>query len=185
MLRYLHTLLTQHGIDYKNKWGVGEAKAFENLVSDITLGEAQLVSKNRTLIWKSRCSSVLVTFQDLVLVEDRQVFSDGRIRRRPQHYGTSVNEKLRPLEKPLDGALRAMREELGISIIDPSELKFLRESLIEAPSQSYPGLISRYTRYEYGWEALRGLYVPRGYVERQGDKTTYFVWKHKDAVRAE
>jgi len=169
--------LSSFGVRY-HLWGTGESKTLKHLIDELAKGEATLVIVDHTLIWTSVCSSVLLTYGPFTLVEDRQVFSDGRTRSRPQHFGTSVNEKLKPGEDPYLGAVRALSEELGIELTPLDILTYKGPKEVgPAPSQSYPGLLSRFTRHEYLWEIPHGFYKPEGYVEVQPDKTTYFLWK--------
>lgn len=173
----LRALLSSFGVKY-HLWGTGESKTLEHLIEELATGESSLVIVDQKLIWTSVCASVLITYGDLTLVEDRQVFNDGRTRTRPQHYGTSINEKLKPGENHYEGVVRALSEELGIelTVLDVPIYKGPKE-IGPAPSQSYPELLSRFTRHEYLWEMSQGFYVPEGYVETQPDKTTYFIWK--------
>lgn len=174
----LRALLSSFGVKY-NLWGTGESKTLQHLIDELATGESTLVIVDHKLIWMSVCSSVLLTYGPLTLVEDRQVFTDGRTRTRPQHYGTSINEKLKSGEDHYRGAMRALFEELGIDVTPLDVLTYKGPKEIgPTPSQSYPGLFSRFTRHEYLWEIPHGFYVSEGYVETQSDKTTYFVWKN-------
>lgn len=175
-LEDLKKLLSEYGVKY-HLWGTGESKTLQNLLDEINSGEATLVVSGNKLLWVTVCAGVLVTYREYTLIEDRQEFVRGDVRRR-KSYGMSINEKLKPCENHATGAIRAIREELGIELT-PIDILTYRgpQEIGPAPSQSYPGLLSRFTRYEYLWEMPQGFYKPEGYTEVQSDKTTYFLWK--------
>lgn len=103
------------------------------------------------------------------LKEDRQVFKDGRERRR--ELGRAVSEKM----KPRTAMIRGIQEELGISskiiLIDTGT----DEQKIASPS--YPGLESLYIRHKFRAELTDEQFNPDGYEEEQDDKMTYFIWE--------
>jgi len=77
-----------------------------------------------------------------VLIETRQVFASGMTRQR--HLPPA--EKMQPGERPIDTAMRCLREELGVAhdaidIIATSHP--LRREVHVSPS--YPGLATEYT----------------------------------------
>lgn len=106
------------------------------------------------------------------LVEEKQVFNDGRERVRGL---TGVSEKMFPGETPADAARRALREEIGVE--SDVELNYLGERQTRIDSPSYPGLKSEYLHHEYGVELPAADYSPEGYQETEGGKTTFFVWR--------
>ncbi len=114
--------------------------------------------------------------------EDRQEFEDGRIRNRDNIFGdTAISEKLKAGESPKQAILRAIRkEELKIdSGFTVSEEPIF--SSRETVSQSFPGLISRRDTYLFDVEIDDTAYNPTGYVEKQPDKTNYWVWIEEPA----
>lgn len=162
-----------------NLWGQGAAKTIGHLLQEVIDGETVLTQKGRELLRQVGFSAVNVTYRNgrevYELVEDRQVFRDGRVRRRDT--GSSVSEKIQLGEKPKDAAERALREELGITgrvnISDGSKSEEIKES------PSYPGLRTQYLRFGFQAELSGNQFSPDGYVEEQQDKTTYFVWQKK------
>lgn len=109
----------------------------------------------------------------LVLIEDKQVFTDGRERTRD--FDWSIAEKLAPGENPVDAARRALKEELDIQ----GKTKFAQGETKEKErtSPSYPGLTSRYTTHYFNVNLNDDQFKPKGYIEQQPDKTTYWVWE--------
>jgi len=160
-------------------WGRGDAKAVSHLMREVVDGETVLIPEDRELLRQIRCVAVNVIYRDgkyvYKLVEDRQEFSDGRVRKRKTE--SSISEKIRPGEKAKKAAERAIREELGITgqvnLSGGKESKEIRES------PSYPGLKTQYLRYNFNVKLNQDQFSPDGYVEKQDDKTTYFVWKKR------
>jgi NUDIX domain len=174
-------LLRKHKIPLAT-WGIGKAKTFNHLMQEITSGEAELVETKQGLTRRARGAIVGVYFNDngtqLFLREDRQEFIDGRVRSRD--LDTSVGEKLAPGEEPRAGALRALTEELGFSSEEVSRLTLVPEDTRikgPVPSDSYPGLQTLYIMHPFSVTIPSALYRPEGYIERQEDKTSYFLWK--------
>lgn len=171
-------MLTVKRIDI-SQWGRGEAKDFDSLVREIQNGECQLARDNGSVLRLANGVTIDVyytgtTGQKQVLVEERQVFHDGRTRHR--HPVTSLGEKLRRGEDELEGAYRALREELGID----ERLPLRRISYhIKGPhpSRSYPGLQSVFRTTHFVVDLPEHWYQPAGYIEIQSDKRSYFVWQ--------
>lgn len=169
----LLVLLADNGIDI-NLWGTGNAKSLDDLWKEIVEGESLLEVIGDELIRKTCVVSLIVKYGDLILVEDRQVFPDGRVRRRT--LGSSLGEKLCLGENPADGAKRALREELQITEILPltytgEETKGPEESM------SYPGLKTLYVFSNFT-VVLPDHLFKKEYVEVSSNgKRTYFVWK--------
>jgi len=134
----LKSLLGRYGISVDN-FGKGKAKRLEDLLGEIQAGETTLVEHKNELLRLVRVAGVNVFYNDesnrYQLVEDRQEFTDGRVRRRTD-VGFSVSEKMLPNEKPEVAVRRAIKEELDIT--DKVDLKGGRKSeeLLESPS--YP-----------------------------------------------
>lgn len=176
-IKDLVALLEAHSIPL-SKWGVGEAKTVDHLLKEVRSGEVELVSENGVLFKVGSIAAVDVYYRDgdttLKLWEEKQVFSDGRERRRPNTYGGLV-EKMLPGENCLTGASRALREELGIE----SEVEIvLKQSFLDdtGGSMSYPGIRARHTVYLCEVQLPECFYKPEGYVEEQSDKKSYFIW---------
>lgn len=156
------------------KYGQGKAKTIEHLLKEVESGEAQIIWENSKPIREIRIAAIEIVSEDgECLFEEKQVFSDGRVRERGI-WG--ISEKLKLGEDPREGAIRAMREELGI------EIHFIQSDSAdekESESPSYPGLMTRYVINHFTTKINGENYKPEGYLERQNDKTTYFIWKRK------
>lgn len=91
-----------------------------------------------------------------LLVETRQLLSDGTLRRRGPR---PVSEKMRPGETPEAAAARAVREELGERV----RVRILGAGADAGPrveereSASYPGLPARYLLYAVDAELVEGV----------------------------
>jgi hypothetical protein len=165
-----------------SKWGTGQAKTLTHLQKEIESGETILVTGETGELLRQ----VVVGGADVYyespdgkkyrLKEDRQVFKDGRERRRD--LGQAVSEKMKPDENPTDAMIRGIREELGIS----GEIKLTETGTDEQTltSPSYPGLLSKYVRHKFQATLDDEQFNPEGYVENQSDKSTYFVWEEVD-----
>jgi hypothetical protein len=107
------------------------------------------------------------------LKEEKQVFKDGRERRRD--LGTAVSEKMKPGENPKEAMVRGIAEELEIE----GEINLTKidtdEKLITSPS--YPGLQSQYVTHKFEVALNEQQFNPDGYKEEQSDKSTYFIWE--------
>ncbi len=168
----LRAWLAANGIDL-DAWGKGNAKAVEDLWSELVAGETTLQDDPPLRI--TRVVSVLVYKADRTLVEARQTLSDDRERSR----GVPPSEKMRVGEEPLDAAVRCLDEELGVR---PDHLRFLglEESREPRPSRSYPGLYTRYVAFQIEATVARlpdGDFttVERGHNRERG-KTHYWTW---------
>jgi hypothetical protein len=159
-------------------WGTGEAKQVKDLYEEIKNGETVLTTddEGRLLRQVTVCGANVYYIKEgktYRLKEEKQVFADGRERRRTVPH--SVSEKAKPNEDPNDGIIRGLREELGIKgeiALTPMEISTKRLS-----SRSYPGLQSQYVTHAYEVILTDEQYNPNGYIEVQEDKTTYFVWE--------
>lgn len=176
---WLRQTLLSYGID-PGLFGSGEAKPFSNLVKEVTKGEAELVDRDGKLIRLVR-PLALDIFADVDgkrvrLVEDRQVFSDGRERRRG--LAQSIGEKLEPGESPQESIARALEEELGITKFE--QISGIETSTTSSESPSYPGLMSEYTTYKTSVLIDPSEYKSE-YQEKQKDKTNYFLWQPANA----
>lgn len=164
---------------YTTEWGTGQAKTPAHLQEEIKSGETILAKDEQGRLLRT----VEVGGADIYyeapdgkkyrLIEEKQVFKDGRERRRD--LGHAVSEKMKPGEDPLEAITRGIREELGIEgelNVTPSG-----DEVQVIPSPSYPGLQSKYTRHTFVATLTEGQYRPKGYIEEQADKSTFFVWQ--------
>jgi len=172
----LWVFLKAHNVPLQ-RWGKGEAKTLDHLLAEITAGEATLTEKQGRLVRLVEGATLNVYYSDghtsWALVEETQVFNDGRSRTRDV---VGIGEKMRLGEDPKDCAYRALSEELGIT----EKLQLVPKSLSTkgpVPSQSFPGLESVYVTHIFDVFLPEHLYRPEGYKEKQSDKISYFVWK--------
>ena len=175
--------LNNFGIDTK-LWGTGEAKTVDHLLKELEDGESRLVKSKDKLIRQLRIVSIDVSYTNpdgilYKLKEDRQVFNDGRIRKR--NLTSAVHEKMLPHEHAIQCAHRAMQEELGIG--DIFNLYERKACMFSRISNSYPGLESQYLQFPFSLELNHDQFKPEGYREVQTDKTTYFIWKQIDTSK--
>lgn len=160
------------------EWGTGESKTLEHLLTEINSGEARLQDTENDRILRIVTGVVINVFfqqgQDILkLIEDKQIFVDGRERRR--NLSTSIGEKMKTGESPDAAANRALREELGIVGVAISNTGV--ENREPIPSTTYPGLWTKNTFYVYEAQLPPHHFRPEGYVEIQDDKTSYFIWQ--------
>ena len=100
-----------------SKWGKGEAKTFDHLLKEIRDGEMKLIEEGGKLLRGVTVAIADIYYTDsdgnsFHLVEDRQEFKDGRMRRR--NLPVSLSEKLKSSEDPDSSVIRGIEEELGI-----------------------------------------------------------------------
>lgn len=159
-----------------DQWGAGKAKTLDHLIHELKDGEALLVGDGANLVRQVRVLSITVRCAPgdghvYELVEDRQAFRDGRVRRRERR---GVAEKLRPGELPEDSVRRAIAEELGLTGLRSLTLCGRREERRE--SGSYPGLQTEYVIHDAIVEIEPRDFRHAGYQEEQKDKVSYFRW---------
>ena len=181
--REVVSVLLDHGIPFEN-WGKGSAKTLEHLVREVLAGETTLEEGPAgELVRQVAVACVDVYYHDpsggsWKLREEKQVFKDGRVRRRA--LAESIAEKLKAGEIPnQDLVTRALEEELGIEGEVPSVAKGAREVTQDSPS--YPGLKMKLVQHRFETELSEPQYRPEGYVEHQADKDNYFVWERVEA----
>jgi hypothetical protein len=173
--------LADAGID-TSSWGTGQAKTLEHLQKEIESGETILITGKAGELLRRvvvGCADIYYQSPDgkkYRLKEDRQVFKDGRERRR--NLGQAVSEKMKPGEDIKEAMIRGIQEELGIS----GEINLTEtgtdEQIITSPS--YPGLKSQYIRHKFQAMLNDEQFNPGGYVEEQSDKSTYFIWEEAE-----
>ncbi len=179
-LEQLAQLLTYAGIPI-HEWGQGDAKTVAHLLQEINEGETELlvtpageIERHVSVVWVD----VSGTNSDndwFHLVEDRQEFRDGRVRRRALDH--SLGEKMKPGEDMYGAVERALREELGIEDVWTDHL---RSELTQHAPSSYPGLKSEYNTHYFTAHIGADAFVAEGYTEVQADKTNYYIWQPLD-----
>lgn len=147
-LENLLTILSQYNIDI-SQWNHQDGnKNIEDLWLEIQEGESQLKLIQDKIVRLLRVSSIEVFFplgnHLFKLVEDKQIFFTGKVRKRDIN---SITEKLKGKETPLDGAYRALEEEIGLKTT--KDLAFMGETYWEKISPSYPDLLTLYQVFNY------------------------------------
>jgi hypothetical protein len=172
-------LLNKYHIPYQN-WGKNKAKPIEKLVEELKTNECSLVEKEGNLVRIVSLAVLDVFYKKenkiYKLYETKQIYKNGRtvIRNLPH----SVYEKLKPVEDPIQGAKRALQEELGIS----SDIEIVEKEVTMGiqMGMSFPGLLNNDTQYFFEVILPHSEFNPQGYTEIQKDKTNYFEWNlHK------
>jgi hypothetical protein len=166
-----------------SEWGTGDAKTLGHLLKEITNDEAILKEVDGILVRKISVVSITVFFQKTnpttqetttyKLIEKEQIFKDGRRRTRGSSW--SIAEKIKIDELPADALTRALKEELGI-VGNPDYISDIQVTTKLGDSTSYPGLMTISEIHEVSVHLNTQQYNPNGYIEEQGDKTTYFKW---------
>lgn len=128
-----------------------------------------------------------------MLREEKQVFNDGRERRR-KLGGASFREKLEVKIEGYNAALlRGLKEELpeifaiqneDISLIPRYpffriDMEVIKHVVDEESNYvpSFPGLENHSREYHYTWLIDPRAYSSDGYQSKEKDKTTYFIWE--------
>ena len=177
--------LNDHKVDWL-QWGKGSSKTIEHLIKEILDNETILKENTEKLLVRKLSIAYIDVYyihsngECLRLVEEKQVFKDGRTRCR-QLEG-SIAEKLQGSEKADSNLIsRAIKEELGISSFVPSTYKGCREVIED--SLSFPGLVMNAINHYFEVYLNQDQYQPNGYIERQEDKDTFFVWKKATPIK--
>jgi hypothetical protein len=169
----LKSYLMNYGIPV-DEWGKGYAKTIGHLEKEIESEECSLVEDNGTLIREIEFVMCEIFYNDLKLKEEKQIFKDGRERTRVKE--SSMSEKMKIGEDPLNSLIRGIEEELGVNV---REDQLISQGVIrrESVSESFPGLTTRYLGHKFSCVFDDSQYNPEGYVEHQKDKSTYFIWE--------
>ena len=170
-------MLKDHGVD-TDLYGTGTYKTIGHLWQEIKEGETDLTDENGQLMRKVQFVGARILYKKdggwLRLHEEKQLFKDGRERRRT-HMPYSAAEKFKAGEDPKEVIIRGMKEELGIDITK-DQFVFYNKKEVEN-NDDYPGIISTHTGYEFLVILNDSQYVEEGYIEKQKDKDVYFTWK--------
>jgi hypothetical protein len=174
----LKNILKRGGIDF-SQWGKGGTKTLNHLQKEIENEECALIIGKQgevlreVVIARANIFYISKEGKKYRLKEEKQVFKDGRERRRNLKY--SLNEKVKFGENIKEAMIRGIKEELGIE----GDLS-LKETGIEEETEdspSYPGLKSHYIYHNFEVSLNDQQFNPNGYIEDQEDKTTYFIWE--------
>lgn len=162
-----------------HEWGNGDARTVDDFLNEIKSGESVVtLSSDQKLQRQIDVAMVKVVYitndyKKYELREDRQVYNDGRIKKRK--LPTSISIKIKPDEAPEEAGVRALKEELGIDeLTEISEFNSSRETI---PSTSYPGVITYCNSYPFFTPIDSSSFKPDGYTKTQDNKTTYYVWE--------
>ena len=176
-LEGLSRYLMNHNIPVET-WGTGSAKTLDHLLNEIKGKECKLIEVDgeliRTIYVVSAEIYYMDTFGSFKLKEERQVFKGGRSRTRSLE--SSLSEKIKADEIPIDGIIRGMSEELGITV-SPDQVREITKFNESRRSNSFPGLSTVYYGTRFSCKLNRNQYKSNGYIEVQKDKTVYFVWE--------
>lgn len=173
----LRFLLESYGINPKT-WNTG--KTLGHLFKEIKDGETNLEEdENKNLIRKVSCVSADIIYVEqktgriFQLIEEKQIFAGGMIRRRK--LKNSLAEKIKLGESIEQAIQRGLREELGIK--GNLEIKFQETRKETEMSRSYPGLMAEYTLHIFTVTLHKDQYQAEGYTESRSGIETYFIWK--------
>lgn len=162
------------------KWGQGQTKTFNHLITELQKEECELIETFGKLNRKIRSLFIDVYYTDpenqkkYHLVEKEQIFKSGQ--RRVREHLCSVAEKLKMSEDPDKLAVgRALLEELKVHVQDRQIMKIDMYKTL-SHSRSYPGIETLNEVHCYNVYFSQKEFRPEGYIEYQEDKTNYFVW---------
>ena len=174
----LRLQLEKAGINI-SQWGTNNTKTLEHLQKEIEDRETTLITDRLGNVLRK----VMVGGADIYYIspdnkkyrlkEEKQIFKDGRERRRDLE--DSVCEKMKLGEDPKSAIIRGIREELGINGEITLTQTGVEEEKIASPS--YPGLKAHYVFYKFQVILTDKQFNADGYIENQPDKSTYFIWE--------
>ena len=170
-LKELTKLLKEHNIPIHRWKFENGVKTIDNLLNEINSGETKLVIEDGSLIRKVKVVNILVHYKNEILIEDKQVFNNGKTRHRNLN---GVSEKVMDNEPVYNAAFRGLEEELGI-VADYKRLNYINHEKELKMSNSYYGLYSKYDRHIFKYTMDDNEYKD-SYIEEQEDKKTYFKW---------
>jgi len=179
------TMLKDHGVD-TDLYGTGTYKTLGHLFQEMKEGETELTSENGSLVRRVQFVGARILYKKdgawLRLFEEKQIFKDGRERRRT-NMPYSAAEKFKSGEDPKEVIVRGMKEELNIDISADQFTFYNRNEISE--NSDYPGIKSYHIGYEFLVVLDESQYLEEGYIERQKDKDVYFVWRPVSKVITE
>jgi hypothetical protein len=159
-------------------YGTGTFKTIGHLYQEIHEGETELTDEDDQLVRRVQFVGARILYKKdgewLRLYEEKQIFKDGRERRRT-NMPYSAAEKFKSGEDPKEVIVRGMKEELKLDITK-DQFAFYNKKEIEN-NDDYPGIKSFHIGYEFLVVLNDEQYNPDGYIERQSDKDVYFTWR--------
>lgn len=159
-------------------YGTGTFKTIGHLYQEIEEGETELTDEDGQLVRRVQFVGARILYKKdgewLRLYEEKQIFKDGRERRRT-NMPYSAAEKFKSGEDPKEVIVRGMKEELKLDITK-DQFTFYNKKEIEN-NDDYPGIKSFHIGYEFLVVLNDEQYNPDGYIERQSDKDVYFTWR--------
>jgi len=159
-------------------YGTEGYKTVGHLYNEIKEGETELREESGKLMrYVSFVGARVIYRKDgewQHLYEEKQVFKDGRVRRR-DHMPYSAAEKFKVGEDNKLVIVRGVKEELGIDITNDQFTYY--NKIVTENNDDYPGITSLHTGYEFLVVLNESQYDPEGYIERQADKDVHFKWK--------
>jgi hypothetical protein len=159
-------------------YGTGTFKTIGHLYQEIHEGETELTDEDGQLVRRVQFVGARILYKKdgewLRLYEEKQIFKDGRERRRT-NMPYSAAEKFKSGEDPKEVIVRGMKEELKLDITK-DQFTFYNKKEIEN-NDDYPGIKSFHIGYEFLVVLNDEQYNPEGYIERQSDKDVYFTWR--------
>lgn len=176
----LREFLNSHGIDTSG-WGQGITKSLDRLLGEINEGECEVAinddGKAKRVL---ETCSVDIYYKDdngtiWKLREQKQVLSSGTVKELTDTE--SIRGKMKSEENPGQAIKREIKEEIGVSDSGYDELKFLETKMHIGMPTTFPGLLSHYTQHHFETYLHKECFNPDGYIEKQPDKTIYFVWE--------
>jgi hypothetical protein len=174
----LITILNENNIDY-TKW----SKTPENLMEEIANGESYLETNDETgvLVRVVSVAKIKIYKKPLsttYLIEEYQIKNGKR-----KEKGSPLAEKIGNGEKPMDGIMRGIKEELGESLaglvsVDPEYYELVKET---KPSQSFQGLECIYLLHNFKGVALAGFHEgPFETQDAHDGKTIGWNWRAEE-----
>lgn len=169
-----------------SQWGKQKGtKWLSDLRAEVTAGESVLRKTPEGLVRSVSVTRIYVFYNHptrglLELVEDRQEFKDGLPTR--QRALNCISEKLLPQEKrnPRRGAIRALKEEIGLEGIEEKRLIEVDILPIKEDSHSYPGLVTEYIIYSFSLTLEEEEFEKMRLEEELENTVTHFLWRKKN-----
>jgi hypothetical protein len=173
-MKQLETLLTDHNITLEQwSYDLG-TKTIDDLYKELTTGESILEIRGNQLVRITRIASIEVKVKlgekTFTLVEDKQIFLTGSVRKRGLR---NISEKITQDETPESAAYRGLKEETGLNTNKP--LSFLGERETQNQSSSYPGLYSIYQIFNYQITLDQEDLKSMNFFEYRNNKITFFT----------